>query len=94
MFKTERNQFAGIYFPNSAPAQFELIRYTGYDWTIVNYITIAGSIEAYFILPGSAEEVIAQYYALVGMPMLPPFYSLGFFQGSGAYKSLDDLTKV
>jgi hypothetical protein len=31
MFKTDDNQFAGIYFAGSAPAQFEVVRYDGYD---------------------------------------------------------------
>lgn len=79
MFKTDDDQFAGIYFAGSAPAQFEVIRFDGYDWTVLNYITIAGSIEAYFILPGSADEVLAAYQGLIGMPAMPPFYSLGFF---------------
>jgi alpha-glucosidase (family GH31 glycosyl hydrolase) len=79
MFKTDDNQFAGVYFVGSAPAQFEIVRYEGYDWTIVNYIAIAGTIEAYFILPNSAEEVIKTYQNMVGLPAFPPMSALGFY---------------
>lgn len=58
MFKTDDGQFAGVYFPNSAPAQFELIRYEGYEWSIFNYITIGGAVEMYFIMPDTPDNVI------------------------------------
>jgi len=91
MFKTDDNQFAAIYFPNSSPAQFEVIRYEGYDWTILNYIAVSGTVEAYFILPDSAENVIAQYQKMIGLPAFPPIHALGFYQGSDSYKQLSDL---
>ena len=90
MFKTTDNQFAGIYFPNSAPAQFELIRYSGYEWSIFNYITIGGAVEMYFILPDTADKVIQKYQSLVGLPAFPPMSALGFYQGSDSYSKLDD----
>lgn len=45
----------------------------------------------YFIMRGLANEIIAKYHAMIGVPMVPPFYALGFFQGSDSY---DSLTKV
>jgi len=90
MYKTEDNQFAGIYFPNSAPAQFELVRYDGYEWSIFNYITIGGAVEMYFILPNTAEKVIQAYQNLIGLPAFPPMSALGFYQGSNSYAALTD----
>lgn len=94
MFKLDDGQFAGIYFVGSAPAQFEIVRYEGYDWTIINYVTVAGAIEAFFILPGSAEEVIRQYQMIVGLPAMPPINALGFYQGSDSYTQLSDFAAV
>eukprot|EP00178_Gracilaria_changii_P004233 TRINITY_DN16625_c0_g1_i1.p1 TRINITY_DN16625_c0_g1~~TRINITY_DN16625_c0_g1_i1.p1 ORF type:complete len:324 (-),score=46.70 TRINITY_DN16625_c0_g1_i1:432-1403(-) len=91
MFKTDDNQFAGIYFPNSAPAQFEMVRYDGWEWSIFNYITIGGAVEMYFILPDTADNVVMAYQNLIGKPAFPPMSALGFYQGSDSYATIDDL---
>jgi alpha-glucosidase (family GH31 glycosyl hydrolase) len=36
----------------------------------------------YFFFGGSADEVVRQYNNLIGKPVLPPFWTLGFHQCS------------
>jgi alpha-glucosidase (family GH31 glycosyl hydrolase) len=38
---------------------------------------------------GKPEEIISKYHAMIGYSQMPPFYALGFFQGSSSYNTLD-----
>lgn len=40
----------------------------------------------YFFFKGTAKEVISQYQNLIGLPSLPPFWSLGWHAASYGYK--------
>jgi alpha-glucosidase (family GH31 glycosyl hydrolase) len=35
-------------------------------------------LEIYFFVHGSAKEIIQKYHNIIGSPMLPPFWSLGW----------------
>lgn len=54
----------------------------------MNYISLSGQLELYFIMPGTVNEVIKNYQSLIGLPMMPPYYALGLYVGSSAYNSL------
>jgi alpha-glucosidase (family GH31 glycosyl hydrolase) len=41
----------------------------------------------YFIMRGTASEIISKYHALIGYSMMPPYYALGLFQGSNSYNT-------
>jgi lysosomal alpha-glucosidase len=93
MAKTEDDKFVGILFYNSNPQQVE-IRYSTSGKSLINYKTIGGILDIYFFLSGTADEVIRNYNNLVGKPVLPPFWSLGFHQCSWQYNSTKDLKEV
>lgn len=44
-----------------------------------------------FVLPGTAEEALAHYYALTGFPKLPPKWAFGFLQCKNRYMNGADL---
>ncbi len=53
----------------------------------MNYITVGSVLEFYVIMLGNAQDIVSRYHNLVGMPAMPPYYSLGVFHGSNAYDS-------
>jgi alpha-glucosidase (family GH31 glycosyl hydrolase) len=36
-------------------------------------------MEIYFIVRGSAQEILTKYHAMIGNSYVPPYYALGFF---------------
>jgi alpha-glucosidase (family GH31 glycosyl hydrolase) len=58
---------------------FEVIHFEGYEESVVNFITLGGHIEVYFIIRGTASEILARYQATVGKSEVPPYYALGLF---------------
>ncbi|VDK17409.1 unnamed protein product [Anisakis simplex] len=54
------------------------------------YRTIGGMLDIYFFPGPTPEEVVRQYEILVGKPMLPAYWALGFQLSRYAYKNLSD----
>ena len=42
------------------------------------YRTIGGLLDMYFFPGPTPEDVVKQYLALIGRPMLPAYFALGF----------------
>jgi alpha-glucosidase (family GH31 glycosyl hydrolase) len=40
---------------------------------------------------GSASEIITMYHKLIGFSMVPPYYALGFWAGSSAYETQEEV---
>lgn len=51
-------------------------------------------MEIYFMLRGSASEIITMYHKLIGFSMVPPYYALGFWTGSNAYNTQNQFTSM
>ena len=71
-----------------------LLRFTGsHDWhgTAFVYRTIGGMLDIYFFPGPSPEDVVNQYLALIGTPMLPAYWALGFQLCRYGYHSLGDI---
>uniref|UniRef100_A0A914S608 Uncharacterized protein n=1 Tax=Parascaris equorum TaxID=6256 RepID=A0A914S608_PAREQ len=54
------------------------------------YRTIGGMLDIYFFPGPTPEEVIQQYEALVGKPMMPAYWALGFQLSRYGYANLSD----
>lgn len=93
MAKTTDNKFIGILFYNSNPQQVS-IRFSSSGKSIINYKTIGGILDIYYIMADTADNVIMKYNNLVGKPVLPPFWALGFHQCSWQYNTTQDLEDV
>lgn len=68
-----------MYFVGTADQIFEVVYFTGENKIILNYITSGGNIEFYFIMRGSAYDIIKRYHAIIGYSVMPPYYALGLF---------------
>ena len=56
--------------------------------------TIGGIIDYYIIVGDSPEEVIKNIHFLLGIPTLPPFWSLGNHQSRYGYKNFEEFKNV
>lgn len=79
-----KEDFIGLFFRNSN-AQSPIVTHNADGTSTLSYITIGGIIEVYFFIHGSPAIIIQQYQNIIGHPFLPPFWSLGFQQGSYSY---------
>ena len=62
---------------------------------ISHYISGQGIFELYFFLDHSNPELaVKSYHRLIGYPLLPPFWGLGWHQSRYGYKSVDILNQV
>jgi len=77
MGRAKDDRFFGVLFYNSNAQQFQ-IRHSRSGKSVVNWRSIGGIMDMYFIYGGTADDVIKQYNELIGKPVLPPFWSLGF----------------
>jgi len=60
----------------------------------ITYRTIGGILDMYIFLGPKPDDVIQQYTAVIGLPLMPPYWSLGFHLCRYGYNSADNLKKV
>lgn len=78
-----KGQFFGIYFRN-ANAMSPVIRHDGTK-SVFSYITTGGEMEINFMFKGGPKEIIKMYQNIIGLPSLPPLWSLGWHASAYAY---------
>jgi len=57
----------------------------------ITYRTIGGVLDMYVFLGPKPDDVIQQYTAVIGLPIMPPYWSLGFHLSRYGYKSAANL---
>jgi alpha-glucosidase (family GH31 glycosyl hydrolase) len=83
-----------MFFVSTGPQVFEIVKFTNSSRMVLNYITIGGVLEFYVIMLGNAQDIISRYHSMVGMPVMPAYYSLGVFHGSNSYDSWSAINTV
>lgn len=62
--------------------------------TEINQITIGGIVELLIINGNSAENVLRKYHNIIGRPVLPNFWALGWHQSRWGYKNTTNLKSI
>ncbi|CAF1109689.1 unnamed protein product [Adineta steineri] len=83
------NNFHGQFFLNSNAMDIDL-----QPLPAITYTTVGGIIDLYLFTGPTAQDVIQQYWDVIGKPTMPPYWSLGFHLCRYAYNSIDNLRAV
>ncbi|KAL8616022.1 hypothetical protein ACOMHN_014984 [Nucella lapillus] len=79
----------GVFFLNSNAQEYELSPDPMLTWR-----TIGGVLDFFVLMGPSPEHVVQQYTKLVGRPMMPPYWALGFQLCRYGYNSLTNLQRA
>uniref|UniRef100_A0A4W5NR19 Maltase n=1 Tax=Hucho hucho TaxID=62062 RepID=A0A4W5NR19_9TELE len=60
----------------------------------VTYRTIGGVLDFYILLGDTPEQVVQEFLELIGKPIIPPYWSLGFQLSRWDYGSLDEVKRT
>ena len=60
----------------------------------MTYRTIGGLLEFFVFMGPEPEQVVQQYTALIGRPVMPAYWALGFQICRYGYTSTDDIKEV
>jgi len=85
-----KSQFMGIFFRNSN-AMSPIITHNDDGKSTLSYISTGGTVEIYFMLKGSAKEIIKMYQNVIGKAKLLPFWALGWHSSAYAYTKQSDI---
>ena len=81
LIKHRDNTCSILGFINSN-AQTIKVRHSKSGKSVVNYYTAGGIFEIMIIFKDTIQDCLRQYHQFIGLPTLPPFWALGFGQGS------------
>ncbi|XP_078419908.1 sucrase-isomaltase, intestinal [Cetorhinus maximus] len=76
----------GVFLLNSNAMEIEL-----QPSPSVTYRTIGGVLDFYIFLGSSPEDVVREYLTLIGKPLMPAYWALGFQLSRWGYKNLNDV---
>uniref|UniRef100_A0A8D0H5K9 P-type domain-containing protein n=1 Tax=Sphenodon punctatus TaxID=8508 RepID=A0A8D0H5K9_SPHPU len=79
----------GVFLMNSNAMEFAL-----QPAPAVTYRTTGGILDFYIFLGDTPEQVVREYLELIGRPLMPPYWSLGFQISRWGYGSLDEVKAV
>ncbi|XP_023648457.2 sucrase-isomaltase, intestinal isoform X1 [Paramormyrops kingsleyae] len=85
----ESGQSFGVFLMNSNAMEITL-----QPAPAVTYRTIGGVLDFYILLGNSPEAVVQEFLELIGRPMIPPYWSLGFQLSRWGYSSLDEVKQT
>ncbi|XP_076803980.1 sucrase-isomaltase, intestinal-like [Clavelina lepadiformis] len=89
MMNSNDGKCFGLYFHNTN-AMDVILQPT----PAATYRVTGGVLDFYIFVGDSPEEVIQEYHQLIGRPVMPPYWSLGFQLSRWDYKSLDRVKEV
>ncbi|XP_022236445.1 lysosomal alpha-glucosidase-like, partial [Limulus polyphemus] len=60
----------------------------------ITFRTIGGILDFFVFLGPTPEDVVRQYMQVIGFPMFPPYWSLGYQLSRWGYNNLSEVTDV
>lgn len=60
----------------------------------MSFKTTGGVIDIYLFIGPSAEEALEQYHSVIGYPVLPPYWAMGYHQCRWGYADLGSMSVV
>ena len=95
--KTTKNKFIGLLF-NNINAQDLIIKsnkeISSNNNVLFEHRTIGGVIDYYITINNTPDEALISLHDIIGHPILPPFWSLGFHQCKWGYKDTNEIRNV
>lgn len=82
----------GVFMLNSSPMQVEIKKADGYQY--LEYNTIGGVIDLYFMAGSKPAEVSKQYADVVGYSAMYPYWTFGFHQCKYGYWDVNMVAEV
>ena len=93
LHKTSAGKFLGLIF-NNINAQDVLIRKDADNKFLLEHRTIGGIIDYYFYLGSSVDDTLIKLHDIIGQPMVPPFWSLGYHQCRWGYHNTSEIETI
>lgn len=79
----------GVFFLNSNAQEYSIT-----PGNQLVYRTIGGVLDFYMFPGPTPRDVVRQYWSLIGRPMMPPYWSLGFQLCKYGYKNTDEIKET
>jgi alpha-glucosidase len=92
-FEHRENGTHGVFFLNSNGMDIK-IDSTAQDGRYLEYNTIGGVLDFYFLAGPSPIDVSRQYSKIVGLPAMVPYWSFGFHNCRYGYQDAFDVAEV
>lgn len=64
------------------------------NWNQMEFIAIGGNLDFFFYMGPTPKDVVKQHQDVIGKPMMPPFWALGYHQSRWGYKTIDETAEV
>ena len=87
------NLWLGFVFLNTNAQDVKISKINDTNYGL-EHKTIGGIIDYYVIVDNSPEEILKNIQFLLGIPTLPPYWSLGNHQSRYGYQNLEEFKKV
>ena len=84
--RNKDRSYIGIFFQNT---NAKVLKYSKQSKgrSVVNFVSVGGTIEIFAFYGETAEEVLKQYHQVIGQPYLPGIWAFGWQAGSTSYSS-------
>ncbi|KAL0993142.1 hypothetical protein UPYG_G00103760 [Umbra pygmaea] len=89
MVQEQDGQAHGVFLLNSNAAEAVLQPSPALTWVLVG-----GILDLYIFLGPDPQSVVRQYLQVIGYPMMPPYWSLGFHLCRWGYQSTNETREV
>ena len=87
---TQDKHFIGIFFNNFYPSQVNIaVANDSLTDSILNFKTIGGNLDFYVFNGHQYQEVLSQYFEIIGKPVMLPLQAHGFYIRKSVYNDKD-----